>query len=226
MRYCTKCDYSSEIDMNFCPMCGGEMVAQREVPVIASEPIVEAPAAPAELEVQPIPQPVPEPVYVPQPTYAPVAPPQPAQPVTPPQPTYAPVTPPQPTYTQPVTPPQPTYAPPVQPVYYQGTVQGPRVSMGMKITSMALSIAGLLFAVYGFFYTLVGLSEEGMAFGMALVFGLFFAPFSIVGLALAGKCRSAGDTSAFSRVGKILGLIGVILAGFNLFLGMISLGMY
>lgn len=228
MRYCTKCNYSNEIDMNFCPLCGAEMTTTREVPVIASEPIAEAPAAPVQPEPQPV---VAEPVTPPQPVYTqPVTPPQPtyAQPVTPPQPTYTqPVTPPQPTYTQPVTPPQPTYVQPQQPVYYQGTVAPQnQPSMALKIVSMVLSIVGLIFAAYGSLYTLIGLEEEGMAFGMALAFGLFFSPLSIVGLCLGSKCQSAGDTSVFSRLGKILGLVGLIVAGVNLFIGIIGLGAY
>lgn len=99
----------------------------------------------------------------------------------------------------------------------------PKPSLGLKIAAMALSISGFSFLILGFFYTLIGLVEEGMAFGMAVAFSLFFLPLCIVGMALSNKCQNAGDNSAFSRVGKILGLIGIIIAGISLFIGFISL---
>ena len=122
--------------------------------------------------------------------------------------------------------PQPT-AQVQQPVYeaYQ-PVKKPHLAL--KIVAMALSIGGIVMAAIGNLYTLIGLIEpEGyLAFSFALVFGLFFSPFSIVGLCLSNKCIDAGDTSAMSRVGKILGIIGIIVAGVSLFIGIASLGMY
>lgn len=118
----------------------------------------------------------------------------------------------------------------MQPVYQPQFTQNVQImpqqkpSLGLKITAMVLSITGFSFLVLGFVYTLIGLVEPGLAFGMAFAFALFFLPLSIVGFALSIKCRNAGDVSAFSRVGKILGLIGIILAICSLFIGLVSLG--
>lgn len=95
--------------------------------------------------------------------------------------------------------------------------------LALKIVSMALSIAGFAFMCFGFLYTLLGLVEEGMALGMAFTFSLFFLPLCIVGMVLSCKCINAGDTSALTRVGKILGLIGIIISGVCLFIGFASI---
>lgn len=110
--------------------------------------------------------------------------------------------------------------------YYQAyqTIRKPHLAI--KIVGMALSIAGAVFLSIGALYTLIGLIEEGMAFAFALVFSLFFTPLSIVGLCLSNKCINAGDYSAFSRVGKMLGIVGIIIAGVSLFIGIAALGAY
>ncbi len=102
-------------------------------------------------------------------------------------------------------------------------VAAPKPHLAVKIVGMSLSIAGLVFLAIGSLYTLIGLIEAGMAFAFALVFALFFLPLSIVGLCLSNKCINAGDTSAMSRVGKILGIVGIILAGVSLFIGFTAL---
>ena len=111
-----------------------------------------------------------------------------------------------------------------QNTYYQAPVYNQnKAPLGLKISAMVLSISGFACLVLGFFYTLFGLIEEGLAFGMSFAFALFFLPLCIVGFALSSKCQNAGDTSAFSRVGKILGLIGIIISAVSLFIGIVSL---
>ena len=88
---------------------------------------------------------------------------------------------------------------------------------------MTLSITGFSFLIIGLLYTFIGLMEQGLAFGMAVTFSLFFLPLSIVGLSLSKKCIIAGDNSAFSRVGKILGLLGIVFSAVSLFVGIIGL---
>jgi len=117
---------------------------------------------------------------------------------------------------------QPTYVEPIQPVH-NVYVPAPTPHLAVNIVGMALSISGLVFLAIGSLYTLIGLIEEGLAFAMAFTFSLFFLPLSIVGLFLSNKCLNAGDTSAMSRVGKILGIIGIIVAGASLFIGFTSL---
>lgn len=116
---------------------------------------------------------------------------------------------------------QPTYEP--QPTGFYPTPAPKKPHLALKIVSMSLSIYGAVMMTLGLLYTLIGLAEEGMAFGMSFAFALFSLPMSIVGLCLASKCRDAGDTSAFSRVGKILGIVGIILSAVSLFIGFCSL---
>ncbi len=199
MRICPNCKYVNEEEINFCPQCGTAMVAPEPVAVAVEETAPEVPVIPS------------EPVFT-----------APAQPTAPAEPTFT--APAQPTYTAPE---QPTYTVPTQPVtYYQPTVPAEKPHLALKIVSMALSIFGLLMAAYGGLYTLIGLVEDGMAFVFALIFGMFSVPASIVGLCLASKCRAAGDTSIFSRLGKILGMIGIIVAGANLLIGLLSIASY
>ena len=109
--------------------------------------------------------------------------------------------------------------------YYQQT-PAPQVSKGKIITGMILSISGLVFAGLGLLYTFIGLltTEIGVALGMAIGFGIFSVPLSIVGLVLSTGCIRAGAQSGMAKVGKILGLIGVIASGVMLLLGLMSLG--
>ncbi len=130
----------------------------------------------------------------------------------------------EPIYTQPVEPTytQPTYEP-VQNVVYE-PVAPKKPHLALKIVSMALSIGGFSLAVFTFLYALViCIIDPTFSVIFSFVYPFFYAPFSVVGLALSSKCRNAGDTSAFSKVGKILGIIGVILYGVTVFIGVISL---
>ena len=112
-----------------------------------------------------------------------------------------------------------------EPIQAYPVYTAPNAPLGMKIAGMAISILGLVFMLYGFFSTLIGLAEEGMAFGMAFAFSLLFLPLCIVGLVLSNNCKNLGDTSAFSTVGKIFGIIGIVLAGISLFIGFVTIGL-
>ena len=112
------------------------------------------------------------------------------------------------------------YTPQQNPYYPAYNLKKP--PLGLKITAMVLSILGFVYMIFGFLYTLIGLVEEDMAFAMAFTFALFFLPLSIVGLSLSAKCINQGDTSTFSRLGKVFGIIGIILAAVSLFIGFVS----
>lgn len=116
---------------------------------------------------------------------------------------------------------QPTFEPQHTDFYPDPAPKKPHLAL--KIVSMSLSIYGAFMMTLGLLYTLIGLAEEGMAFGMSFAFALFSLPMCIVGLCLAAKCQDAGDTSAFSRVGKALGIVGIILSAVALFIGFCSL---
>ncbi len=128
--------------------------------------------------------------------------------------------------------PQPIEPQPVAPQYQPAQAYQPvpapvkKPHIAVKIVSMALSIEGFICAILGALYTLIGLIEPAVAFLFSLIFGMVSLPFSIIGLCLGSKCTNAGDTSVFSRLGKIFGLIGIIVAGVSLFIGLISLGAY
>ncbi len=179
MYSCPNCTYQTEIEVNFCPLCGSKLVNNEPAPV----------AAPATEVIQN------EPVQ-------PVEPVQPAQPVT-----YS---------YQPTLAAQPQYVP--QPQYTPQT-QGP--SLAMKIVGMALSIGGFFFAFLAFFSSMSILGYDE-AFVMAFVYSIFSLPISIIGLIFSIKGSSQGDTSAFSKVGKIFGIIGLALMGFILFVSLVA----
>ena len=150
MYTCSKCNYQTESEANFCPLCGNQLVKD--------EPV----------------QPVQQVTYSYQPA------------------------------------PQPQYAP---------NVQGPHLAM--KIVGMSLGITGFVFAFFAFIYTmpLLGYDE---AIIMPFVFSFFSAPASIVGLIFSIKNANEGDTSAFSKVGKIFAIIGLALIGFTFFMALIA----
>jgi hypothetical protein len=84
---------------------------------------------------------------------------------------------------------------------------------------MALSIEGFVMAIitvlYSFIFIMAAIGTGEPEMGMvALVFTFIMAiiglPGSIIGLVFSSKARNAGDTSAMSRVGKGLGLAGII----------------
>ncbi len=202
MYICPKCGKTFDTPTNFCPLCGANMAEQTPVQPVVEQPVVEQPVVE-----QPV---VEQPVYV--------------QPTTPQAPTYAPPAYTQPVNTQPVNP-QPQYTQPVYPQNAYQPVQPP--SKAKSIVGMVLGISGLAFAAIGLLYTLIFMAVDGAAgFAFGLVFSLISFPLSLVGLIMAKKNISAGDTSAFGKVGKITGLIGVILSGVTLFLAIISLASY
>lgn len=160
----------------------------------------------------PAPAPVTEPV-------APVA--QPAAPAAEEIPVVQaePVVTPPPAYQQPAYQQQPQY----QYVQQPAPVVQNAPSLGKVITGMALSIAGIAFAGIGLLYTLMFLAFEGeAAFAISLVMSMFSLPLSLIGFILSKNNVNAGSTSAMSRIGKTLGLIGIILSGVMLFLGFIG----
>ena len=120
---------------------------------------------------------------------------------------------------------------PVQPQYYQPTYNYPQQpaapSKGKAITGMVLGIVGLVFSVLGFFYLMLfsatGPAEEVGAI-MAFACGFFGFPLSLVSMILSNSSRNNGDTTVFSKLGKIFGLIGVILSGLLLFIGFVGIG--
>ena len=101
-----------------------------------------------------------------------------------------------------------------------------KVGLGAKIAAMALSITGvelapLLFIytyMYGLFYALIGLGF--LALIMAVLFSMLMIP-SIIGFALSLKNKKHGDSSVFTKIGKIFGLIGIILIGVLIFMGIV-----
>lgn len=129
---------------------------------------------------------------------------------------------------QPVQPVQPQYIPQqyAQPVQYVQPVQQPKpnFSKPKSIVGMALSIAGTVFAFIGFLYTIIFSELSGdAAFFMAFFMSAFSMPLSIIGLKFSKENRRLGDTSAFTKVGKIFGIIGIVFTCIVLFIGLMLL---
>lgn len=116
-------------------------------------------------------------------------------------------------------------APAPQYQYQQPVYTAAPPSKAKSIVGMALSIAGIAMSSLASFYSLIFLMEEELE-GVAvsgILFFFFSFPLSLVGLILSKNYINAGGTNTFSRVGKILGIIGVILASVTLFFGFASL---
>lgn len=123
-----------------------------------------------------------------------------------------------PAYTEPQT---PTYTN-ITPVYQPYTPPRPQVSKAKKIVGMALSIAGFIFSLLALIYGLLyGLIMGAAGVFMAFYLSAFSLPLCAVGLAFSRSAINLGDTSAFSRLGKIFGLIGIILSCVAMFLSFI-----
>lgn len=194
MYICPKCQNTSETPVNFCAKCGTPMVEK-------------APEA--------------EPAFAAQPVAAPAED--------------------APAYAQAQTPAQPSsdipaYAvqPQFEPAAPAFTAAQPtsiscepekKVPLGKVIAGMALSIGGVVMASLAALVTLATLAEDAeIAFGMSIVYGGFFGfPLSLVGLILSKGAVNAGSKSSMAKVGKILGLVGVILSAVSLGLGFIGL---
>ncbi len=93
-------------------------------------------------------------------------------------------------------------------------------SLVKKIVGMALSIEGFVMAIitllYAFIFIMAAIGTGETEMGMvALVFTFIMAiiglPGSIIGLIFSNSARNAGDRSALSRIGKGLGLAGIII---------------
>ena len=130
--------------------------------------------------------------------------------------------------------PQPVYQ---QPVYYstESDLKSTGPSKGSVIVGMIFGIAGLAMAVIFFIYSLsmMSLAEESyyfytdyMSTAIAYAFvmpGLFSLPASLVGMNLSRSNRNQGDTSAMSNVGKIMGIVGLIISCVTIFFGFIMI---
>ncbi len=242
MYICPNCKRTSEAPMNFCVGCGTPMVEQ--APAVAQPQYQQVPVQQPQYEQPQYQQaPVQQPQYE-QPQYqqAPVQQPQYEQP----QYQQAPVQQPQyeqPQYQQaPVQ--QPQYAQPqfqqapvqqqyTQPQYQQqyAPVTNQTVNAGPSkakvIIGMVLSIVGLAMAFICFVSYFSNLDYNGgaYAFGYAFGFSIFSFPAALVGLIFSKNNRNEGDISAMSMIGKILGLVGVILSGVTLFIGLCCIGL-
>lgn len=204
MFYCSKCGNKSETADNFCTLCGGEMVEFVAAPEPAqSQPVYVQPTVPNAPVYQ---QPAPQPIYQAQPQYQ--------QPV---QPQYQ-----QPQYQQPPVQ-QPVYQ---QPVYqnpvYQQPVNPP--SSGKSLAGMIMSIVAFSLAIITFFSIIdyINYSEYEAAVGMSFLMMLFTFPVALIGFIFSKNARNDGDSSVKTLLGKIFGLISIILIPFCFFIGWIA----
>ncbi len=125
---------------------------------------------------------------------------------------------------------QPTYtatAQPVPPAYNAA----PTITPGTRVkgfVGMGLAIEGIFGAFIAFIYSIIALStydynvSEGFA---AITIFLCFIQLatSIAGFVLSNISRNSGFANAATMVGKILGLIAIILCGISFFFAIIAL---
>ena len=196
MAFCPNCGFQLTGEDKFCPNCGNSVdTKQEQETTVLVEPAYTAPTYVA-----------PEaPTYTAAPTYA-----------TPTQ--SIPTT---PVYTAPT-------AQAYQPQYqsYQTVVAEPVVETKTKVqgfVGMGLAIGGLVMAVIGLLYTFASMGITGMSFGMAIGFGMFAMPLSIVGRSLCGKSEDAGFRSGACAAGTKVGLAGIIVTIVMTVFGFITL---
>ena len=125
------------------------------------------------------------------------------------------------------TPAQAVYTEPVQqyeaPVTLVGT---PVVSTKDKVfgfVGMGLGIGSLVMAILGLLYTLLGMVEVGLAFGMSIGFGIFSAPMGFIGRSMCRNSAAKGNLSRACSVGSSLSVVGIIISFVMLLLGTITL---
>lgn len=123
---------------------------------------------------------------------------------------------------------EPVYTAPAVQTYIAPAAPVKRtVSVKAKVLGfigMGLAIGGLFFAIIGILYTMIGMVEQGLGFGMSLSFSLFASlPLSIVGKILCNQSEQAGNTARVCSIGSKLGVAAIIVSGVMLFLGVINL---
>ena len=109
----------------------------------------------------------------------------------------------------------------VAPVRNETVISGKEKAMGF--VGMGVSIGGLVMAVLGIIYTMLGMSLEGMGFYFSLIFGLFSTPMGFVGRSLCTKSAARGNTMSSCSVGTKIGLAAIIVSFVMIGLGLISL---
>ncbi len=97
-----------------------------------------------------------------------------------------------------------------------------KVHLAKKIVGMALSIWAFIFAIICSLYTFIfSLIDGDVGITLSIVYSFFAVPPAIVGLVMSSSNMSNGDTSVFSRLGKIFGMITLIIMGAAVFFSLI-----
>ena len=123
----------------------------------------------------------------------------------------------------PVYKPQPVYQPAPQVRYQQ---PAPAISTKTKVlgfVGMGLGIGALFMAVLGILYTLIGMMDGALAFGMSVAFGMFSVPCGIVGMLLSKQSMEGGNRSKVCTIGVKLSIAGLIVSGVMMLCGLIGL---
>ncbi len=208
MKTCPYCNATLEDTVRFCHICGKEQPAQETPATYVQPPYYEQP------QQQP---------YYEQPAYE-----QPAAYAQPQQPTYE-----QPAvyaqqnyYEQPPVYAQPPYAAPITPPPSKAKSI---VGMILSIASVAMGGTGLLLTAL---FTLAGMADQDVEVMsvLGIVYGFMFLvialPLAIIGFVMSSKAIAQGSTLTISRVGKILGIVGLILSGVLLILAIANIGLF
>lgn len=102
----------------------------------------------------------------------------------------------------------------------------PQVSAGKRIVSLVLAIMGILAAVYGM-DPMWRFQESGRGYELYTLYSslatcIFCLPGSLVGLLFANGNQKKGDSSAMCTISKIFSFIGLGLAAYILYIGIIT----
>ena len=105
------------------------------------------------------------------------------------------------------------------------TAEQPKVSIAKSIKSLIFSTIGLEFAAVGSiflieFFVLFAVNVGTETNGAIIAFALIMMPFAIIGLCFSNAakrnsdefCALAGQHNGLSKVGRILGILGLILS--------------
>ena len=218
MKTCPYCNTALEDTTRFCHMCGKEQPVEQPPATYAAQTVnQETPSPYTQPPVTPA-APTYEASTYQAPTYSPSAYQQPAETPVYQQPPY-----PQPPYAQPAA--QTDYAVPTPPA---------APSKAKSIVGMALGIGSLVMGVTGLLCTILftavaasGLDvEETSIFGITygFMFMFFSLPLAIIALVMSQKSITAGNTTKISRLGKIFGIVGLVLSAVLCILACVNIG--
>lgn len=95
-------------------------------------------------------------------------------------------------------------------------------NIAKRIVGMALSTYAFASSIFYLFYTLMlTATTGGDGFVTGIILAMVTLPPAIIGLVFSTGCINQGDSSALCKLGKVFGIISIVLNGVMLFLSFI-----